>query len=479
MDKTWCEKSQSPIETVTTDTDVIVQRALKVGASNDRYEREADAVADDIVRRLATGPHPVADEVGGTRVVRKTDSEHVAAPPVAIAARVQRMADRREQTEPAVGAEGGNVDGRVERAVRSTSGGRPLGDGLRTSMEGAFGADFGSVKIHKNSPVAGSIGAKAFTHGNQVHFAPGTYEPATREGQHLIAHELTHTLQQGGAQRAMRRVADVQRAGHKETGLKKKGAIGAFSKKVKERTTGGKNPMGSTKAWDTLNADARVGKFTKYVNASLSKTHVPTVGYTLDPATDAGDAEFDFTTWKLTVGSNGLDAPMSDDALAEMADGVYHESRHAEQWFRIARLKAGESPAPTAASLASTLFIPATVAAAAVKRPLKPLTKAQKFFHTKKYAERQVVKMAEAESWYQSVYGSGAVSREAVMADLGNRYDDYRALSEEVDAWDVGGKTGAKLRELMAAVRVKQAAAKKAKDDRAAAKAAKKQPAVV
>ncbi len=140
---------------------------------------------------------------------------------------------------------------------------------------------------------------------------------------------------------------------------------------------------------------------------------------------------------------------MTDDDVATMADKVYHESRHAEQWFRIARLKAGEAPAPTAAALAGSLFIPQAIAKAALARPLKPLTALQKAFHSKKYAERHQTKMDEAADWHQSVYGANSANRNAVLGDIQNRYAEYRALSEEVDAWAVGGSAQAKIAALL------------------------------
>lgn len=255
--------------------------------------------------------------------------------------------------------------------------------------------------------------------------------------------------------------ATIQRD-HTDTGLKKKDAVERFTGKVKARVTGGKNPLGSTKEWDTLSDDQRVGKLTKYVNVELTKAHVPTVGATLNPGMATGNAEFDFQTWRLTIGASTGLANLTDQQIARLADVVYHESRHAEQWFRMARLKAGEEDPfgdgnePTSGTIAQRLYIPANVAEAAMKRPLKPLTKTQKFFHTKKWAERQETKKDEAESWYDSVYGAGGGHRGQVLGDIQNRYNDYRALSEEVDAWAVGGDASAKLTTLLAEFRQKE-----------------------
>jgi len=73
--------------------------------------------------------------------------------------------------------------------------GRPLHRRIRAQMEEFLDADFSEVRVHEG-PVAKRMGALAFTQGETVHFAPGRYDPATREGVELLAHELTHVVQQ-------------------------------------------------------------------------------------------------------------------------------------------------------------------------------------------------------------------------------------------------------------------------------------------
>jgi hypothetical protein len=245
---------------------------------------------------------------------------------------------------------------------------------------------------------------------------------------------------------------------HTDTGLKKDTALGTFAGKVKARATGGKNPLGSVKQWATLDAAAKIAKVAKYVNVELKKTHVPEVGSRPDPGSRFDGAQFDFRTWTVDIGSQGLDAPMTDADVGEMADTVYHECRHAEQWFRMARLKAGEAPTPTAADLARSLAIPQGIAIAALDRPLKPLTKLQKAFHSKKYAERHQNKMDEAAAWHAGIYGAGGAHRGAVLNDINNRHAEYLQLVEEVDAWGVGGAAKAKVNALLQEERQRTAA---------------------
>ncbi|MCX2743012.1 DUF4157 domain-containing protein [Mangrovivirga sp. M17] len=67
---------------------------------------------------------------------------------------------------------------------------------VKGKMENSFGADFSGVKIHTNDKSAADIGALAYTQGDNIHFAPGQYDPASSKGQELLGHELTHVVQQ-------------------------------------------------------------------------------------------------------------------------------------------------------------------------------------------------------------------------------------------------------------------------------------------
>jgi hypothetical protein len=82
-------------------------------------------------------------------------------------------------------------------------GGQSLPETLRARMERAFGADFSGVRIHADAQADNlnrSLQARAFTTGHDLYFKRGEYNPASHSGQELIAHELTHVIQQGGGQ---------------------------------------------------------------------------------------------------------------------------------------------------------------------------------------------------------------------------------------------------------------------------------------
>ena len=91
----------------------------------------------------------------------------------------------------------------------SSGAGSPLPDSVRGFMEPRFGADFSNVRVHtgeRSARLNRQLNAQAFTVGNQVFFGRDRFQPDTSEGRELIAHELTHTIQQGAT---IQRSADV------------------------------------------------------------------------------------------------------------------------------------------------------------------------------------------------------------------------------------------------------------------------------
>jgi Domain of unknown function (DUF4157) len=81
-------------------------------------------------------------------------------------------------------------------AATSPGTGNSMPKAVRAQMENSFATDFSNVNIHTESAQAKSIGALAYTQGNNVHFAPGQYNPHSRSGRSLLGHELTHVVQQ-------------------------------------------------------------------------------------------------------------------------------------------------------------------------------------------------------------------------------------------------------------------------------------------
>jgi hypothetical protein len=101
----------------------------------------------------------------------------------------------------AVGGDRSDMDA-VERSIdQARGGGQGMDHGTRARMESAFGADFSGVRIHTDARADGlnqSLSARAFTTGSDVFFRQGEYSPGSSSGRELLAHELTHVLQQSG-----------------------------------------------------------------------------------------------------------------------------------------------------------------------------------------------------------------------------------------------------------------------------------------
>ena len=101
----------------------------------------------------------------------------------------------------ALSSESRQVANPVETQLRAEKGkGNPLAENIRMKMEGSFSADFSGVKIHNNDiavKLTEALNAQAITHGSDIFFNKNKFSPQTKQGEHLLAHELTHTIQQG------------------------------------------------------------------------------------------------------------------------------------------------------------------------------------------------------------------------------------------------------------------------------------------
>jgi hypothetical protein len=162
-------------------------QALVVSSPSDPAEREAEKVGRRVMA-MSHGP-PAAPRVS------RPEAAKIARAPA-----------------PAPGPAPGMLDPEIGRELEAAqSGGSPLPMAIRNHMERSFHADFSTVRIHTDERAARlsvRLAARAFTRGNHIYFARGAYSPDTRSGGELIAHELTHTIQQ----RAVVQHAPVQRA---------------------------------------------------------------------------------------------------------------------------------------------------------------------------------------------------------------------------------------------------------------------------
>lgn len=170
-----------------------VQPKLKVGPADDSYEREADQMAKRVMRMQAPiTPQRKKDEAAQRQMGQSQPGQSI-----------QRATGEGSQRDAKSSAEGFTADQNFTRQLNaSKTGGNPLGNNTRSFMESRFNADFGGVRIHTGNQAAQlnhDIQAKAFTHGNNIYFNKGAYSPNTGSGKELLAHELTHVVQQGAA----------------------------------------------------------------------------------------------------------------------------------------------------------------------------------------------------------------------------------------------------------------------------------------
>jgi hypothetical protein len=206
-----------------------VQTKLRVNEPGDRYEQEADRIADEVMRvpepTVQREEVPEEDEEDETLqmkplakqitplVQRETISEEEGEEEIAL----QRQAltddeepDEEEEEEVVqtkrAGSKVPTVTSSVEAAISecATGGGEPLDAATREFMEPRFGHDFAHVRVHTDARAAAAartVSARAFTIGSDVVFGAGQYTLGKGEGQQLLAHELVHTIQQDCSER--------------------------------------------------------------------------------------------------------------------------------------------------------------------------------------------------------------------------------------------------------------------------------------
>ena len=209
-----------------------VQRKLTIGKPNDHYEKQADQVADQVVQRMSQ-PAPVQAKAATPTPVSTVPPGHV--PAAAAQAGALQMKEQEGKEEEISGEEkklqrkpifdsmgdppddvqkketgaapdsdtkdmaGSGLEARLQKTKGS---GAPLPADTKMAMESSMGADFSNVRVHTGTEAAelsNDLQAQAFTHGNDIYFNDNKFDATSSSGRHLLAHELTHTVQQGAA----------------------------------------------------------------------------------------------------------------------------------------------------------------------------------------------------------------------------------------------------------------------------------------
>lgn len=213
------------------------QPKLTSGRPGDKYECEADAVADKVTSNQPSGnighqqpisavqkadlkeeEKPVqkaAETKEEEKPLQKAATEKEEEKPIQKAA-VEKEEDKTLQKAPEKEEEEQQVQQKDVRKgevgggefvstqlAKGSSSGMPLPSPIRQNMESGFGTSFQQVRIHTDAnavEMSRAIGAKAFTHRHDIYFNSGYFSPQSQNGQHLLAHELTHVVQQNGGQ---------------------------------------------------------------------------------------------------------------------------------------------------------------------------------------------------------------------------------------------------------------------------------------
>lgn len=196
-----------------------VQRKLLVGSPGDLYEKEANAVADKITdatnhgndlpgarisqeRAMAESITPLAKTKEEEEELAMQQGQAVEVPEDEALTAGQVEEEKEEEKVQASPNGQDTLNPYTENRLQSSPGrGSKMDSTIQREMESGFGADFSKVSIHTDSAselMNKELGAQAFTHGNDIYFNKGKYNPQSKEGKHLLAHELTHTIQQNG-----------------------------------------------------------------------------------------------------------------------------------------------------------------------------------------------------------------------------------------------------------------------------------------
>jgi hypothetical protein len=192
---------------VSSTTPGTIQTKLAVGQPGDRCEREADQAADAVVGMSET---PTSLAGGVFPPVRPIQGASPETQPILHRQEIEgerEEEEEKEEEEETLQAKA--TPGRtlavtpdLQNDISSALGqGRSLPDSVRAFFEPRFGYDFSRVQVHADARAATltqRLNARAFTRGRDIFFATGHYRPDTEAGQRLLAHELTHTIQQNG-----------------------------------------------------------------------------------------------------------------------------------------------------------------------------------------------------------------------------------------------------------------------------------------
>jgi hypothetical protein len=178
-----------------------VQAKLTINRPGDRYEQEADRVADQVMSMPEPDIQRECPECPDDNTINRKSLS------LQLSSFIQKQNTlEEEEEEPVQTKTNSNQEQEASPALAAhinsiKSGGQPLNHSIRSYFEPRFSARFNQVRVHTGTQaaqVARSINARAFTVGKNIIFGQGQYSPQTATGRKLMAHELTHVIQQTG-----------------------------------------------------------------------------------------------------------------------------------------------------------------------------------------------------------------------------------------------------------------------------------------
>jgi hypothetical protein len=179
------------------------QAKLTISQPGDMYEQEADRVAQQVTQSINQPANQ--QSIQRQEIPEEEEQLQMKSLDNSTLQRQEVPEEEELQMKPMVQrqANGGIAAASdLEASINQARGnGQPLADNIKQPMEQAFGADFSGVKVHtdtQSDQLNQSIQARAFTTGTDVFFRQGEYNPGSKQGQELLAHELTHVVQQNG-----------------------------------------------------------------------------------------------------------------------------------------------------------------------------------------------------------------------------------------------------------------------------------------
>jgi|GEM_PF-3543321 len=178
-----------------------IQPKLKIGQPGDKYEKEADRVADTVMR--IPDPMPREQPLDDDDKVQMKPLGYNGTGLLQMKCKKCEEEEKKLRKKPAIQMKGNGqyyASPAVTGRINATKGrGQPLPGNTQTEMAHKMGSNFSDVKVHTDSNAVHlnqKLGARAFTHGKDIYFNSNQYNPTTSAGKHLLAHELTHVVQQ-------------------------------------------------------------------------------------------------------------------------------------------------------------------------------------------------------------------------------------------------------------------------------------------